>query len=94
MEEKVKKPFKYYAIRIANAVVFRRTVLQVTCVRSVLHKPGTDLLLEQRTYVGGKVIGFMPYNVWTRHGGTPFTKCLRITRDLYRSLSPYITKSE
>ena len=91
-----KKPFKYYAIRFTNTVIFRRTVGTLQKVRSVLYKPQTDFRLEQVTYIGGKVIGCMPYYQWTRHGGKQFAegKCLQLTREQYRALHPYVHKAK
>ena len=89
-----KKLFKYYAIRISNTVVFRRTVSQIQKVRSVIYKPNSDFRLEQITYVGGNAVGSMPYSEWTKHKGTRLATdaCVKIARETYRALDPYITK--
>jgi hypothetical protein len=90
----VKKPFKYFAIRVGNTVVFRRTVGQLQRVRSVLYKPKTEFRLEQVTYSGGRVIGCISYNDWATHGGARLAgnMCIRIDRAQYKALDPYICK--
>jgi hypothetical protein len=89
-----KKLFKYYAIRVANTVVFRRTVGQIQRVRSTLYKPNSDFRLEQVTYVGGSAVGCISFLEWTKHGGAriPINGCLKITREKFRALDPYIQK--
>jgi hypothetical protein len=88
-----KKLFKYYAIRVGNTIVFRRTVSTLKKVRSVLYKPGTEFRIEQITYSGGQAVGCMPYNDWATHGGKRLNICMcsTISRETYRSLAPYIT---
>lgn len=89
-----KKPFKYFAIRFANTVIFRRTVNTLQKVRSVLYKPRTEFRLEQVTYTGGKVIGCMPYATWVKYGAKQISDngCIKLTREQYRALDPYIIK--
>jgi len=89
-----KKPFKYYAIRVANTIIFRRTVNQLFMVRSMLYKPRSEFKLEQISYTGGIIIGSMPYIEWLNHGKREIrvNGCTRIQREDYRALDPYITK--
>ena len=90
-----KKPFKYYAIRVHNMIVFRRTVGKLNKVRSLLWKPRSDFRMEQITYTGGKVVGCMTYTDWVNHGGRGIglNGCLLVNRDHYRALGPYINAS-
>lgn len=91
-----KKLFRYFAIRVAGTIVFRRTVDKLSRVRSVLYKPNTTLKLEQVSYVGGRVIGTMPYTKWLYVGKRQIANngCTPISRDTYRALRPYIQKGE
>lgn len=90
----LKKPFRYFAIRVANTVVFRRTTNKVQKAKSVLYKPKTDFKLEQVTYTGGRVIGCMPYTLWVKYGGAALSpdRLTQLSRDEYRALDPYIYK--
>lgn len=87
-----KKPFKYYAIRIANMIVFRRTVKKLTRVKSVLYRPRTDFRLEQVTYTGGTVVGCMSYYDWTMHGGNALQpgNWIQLPKERFRALGPYM----
>jgi hypothetical protein len=89
-----KKLFKYYAIRVMNTVVFRRTVNQIQKVKSVIYKPNSDFRLEQVTYIGGTAVGSMSYNDWAKHGGSRLSinACIRVSREQFRALDPYINK--
>lgn len=91
-----RKPFNYFAIRVMNTVIFRRTVAKVKKVRSVLYKPNTEFRLEQVTYTGGKVVGSMPYAMWVKHGGGQIkvSACISITRELFKAMGPYIQKGD
>lgn len=89
-----KKSFKYYAIRVVNMVIFRRTVAQISLVKSRLYKPNSTFIVEQVAYTGGKVIGSIPYSEWCAHGGRAFARHLRITREQFRALSPFMQKGE
>ena len=91
MEQK-KKLFKYYAIRVCNTVVFRRTVNKLKRVRSVLYNPRTEFRLEQVTYNGGLTVGCMSYTDWISHGGSKLNinGCLHITREQFKSMQPFI----
>jgi len=90
----MRKQFKYFAIRVANTVIFRRTINTLQKVKSVLYNPRTEFKLEQITYTGGRVIGCMPYLEWSRHGGSRLsTSCFtQLTKEQYRALDPYICK--
>ena len=89
-----RKKFKYFAIRVANSVVFRRTVSTVQRVRSVLYNPLTGFKLEQVNYVGGTPIGCMPYVDWKKYSKITLNinQGKQIDKSLYRSLDPYICK--
>lgn len=89
-----KKPFKYYAIRVGNSVIFRRTVGTLQKVRSILYKPRTEFKLEQITYTGGKIIGCMSHIDWYNHMNKNLNSITRLTREQYRALDPYIYKDE
>jgi hypothetical protein len=93
MESGQKKIFKYYAIRVGNMIMFRRTINTLKKVRSVLYKPGTEFRIEQITYSGGQAVGCMSYNDWATHGGKRLNSgmCSLVSRETYRSLGPYIT---
>lgn len=91
-----KKPFKYFAIRVGDMVVFRRTVNSITKIRSVLYNPHkADFRLEQITYTGGTVVGSISYVMWCKYAGAiriSIGSCKQIDRSLFRSLDPYICK--
>lgn len=89
-----KKQFKYYAIRVANMIIFRRTVNKLRKVQSRLYKPNTEFSLAQITYTGGKVVGCMPYANWVMYTATGIRVggWKLVTRDRFRALDPYITK--
>lgn len=91
-----KKLFRYFAIRVANTILFRRTVDKITRVRSSLYKPGTTLKLEQISYTGGRVIGSMPYSEWLRCGKRQITNngYVAVSRESFRALKPYMQKGE
>lgn len=91
-----KKQFKYYAIRVSDNIVFRKTANTLRRVKSVLYKISTDFRLVQISYTGGRIVGCMSYANWRECGGKPLAmgNCLRIDRELYRSLDPYITKEK
>jgi hypothetical protein len=90
-----KKLFKYYAIRVLNTVVIRRTVGPINLVRSRLYTPTNGkVIIEQTTYTGGKVIGTISYAAWTAHGGKAFLKGVRITREQFRAFRPFLQKGE
>ena len=92
MERKL--PFKYYAVRVLNTVIFRRTVTQLSKVQSKLYKPGTNFVLTQVTYIGGRIIGSMSYTDWVKFGGKGFNTVTKVPREQYRSLLPYMQKAE
>ena len=89
-----RKPFNYFAIRVQNTIVFRRTVSRIKRVRSILYKPNTEFKLQQVTYTGGRVIASMPYVTWATHGGQALNLggCVKITKEFYRALGPYLQK--
>jgi hypothetical protein len=91
-----KKVFKYYAIRVLNTIVFRRTISELKRVRSVLYRPRTEFRLEQVTYTGGRVIGSMSAALWQKHGGKlmQHSQCIRVTREQFRAMEPYMQKGE
>jgi hypothetical protein len=91
-----KLPFKYYAIRVSNSVIFRRTVKQLTKVKSEVYSTASSFRVTQISYCGGKIVATMPYIEWSRHGGKPLnsSKCIRITREEFRGLVPFMQKSE
>jgi hypothetical protein len=89
-----RKPFKYYAIRVANTIVIRRTVGHITLVRSRLYKPNSGFEVEQLTYTGGKSIGTMSYNEWVAHGGLRLAKHAKITREQYQAMRLFLHKGE
>ncbi len=91
-----KKPFKYYAIRVANGVIFRRTVGTIEMVKSIITKRNSDLLLQQVSYRGGKVIGYMPYTEWVSYTGTAINLdgYKKLTRERYKALLPFIRVCE
>jgi hypothetical protein len=90
-----KKRFKYFAILVANTVIFRRTVSSLQRVRSVLYsRLNAEFRLEQVTYTGGRVMGSMPYKQWLEHGGQALrlNSCTLVTRERFRALDPYMQK--
>lgn len=90
----LKKQFKYYAIRIADGIVFRRTTGKLQKVKSTLYKPGTNFRLMQVSYTGGKVVGCMSYSEWVAHAqrGIATGNYAKIDRELFKALDPYISK--
>lgn len=91
-----KKPFRYFAIRIAGTILFRRTADKLTRMRSTLYKPRTELRLEQVTYTGGRVVGSMPYADWRKLGKREIADngYCAVTRETFRALQPYMQKGE
>lgn len=87
-----KLPFKYYAIRVLGMVIFRRTVNHLSKVESRLYKPGTSFVLTQVTYTGGRIVGSMSYRQWTELGGRAFSSVMKVSRDQYHSMLPYMQK--
>lgn len=95
MELNTKKPFKYYAIRIGNTLVFRRTVNKINKVSSLLYKPNGIFRLQQVTYTGGKVMGCASYDTWLNTGGRQIAigNYKKLDRSIYKAFEPYITKN-
>jgi hypothetical protein len=91
-----KKSFRYFAIRIAGTIVFRRTADKLNRVHSVLYKPRTTLRLEQVSYTGGHVVGSMAYTEWLKCGKRQLTDngYVLVTRDTFHGLKPYMQKGE
>lgn len=88
------KQYKYYAIRMQNTIIVRRTLLGLKQVTSKLHKPGTDFVLQQVTYTGGIVIGSMNYQDWVKHGGPTISTYKKIERTLARAMRPFLVGGE
>jgi hypothetical protein len=91
-----RKVFKYFATRVANIVILRRTVTKLTRVRSMLYKPNSEFRLEQVTYTGGRIIGCLTYPEWAKYSkiGIQPGGCARLTREQVRALDPYIYKQD
>ncbi len=90
MERKL--PFKYYATRVGNSIVFRRTVNKLYMVKSQLYKPYTDFHLIQIGYTGGRIVATMPYKEWTRRGGSAINigRYAKVPREQFKALSPFM----
>lgn len=88
----VKKPYKYYAIRILNKVIIRRTVGKLTRVSSTLYSHTTKFKLKQVTYTGGTVVGIIHYNQWIRSGytGIKVNGYEKLTRVAYKAIKPFL----
>lgn len=84
------KAYKYYAIRVQNTIVIRRSLVGLKIITSILSKPNTDFLLKQTTYSGGVVIGSLPYKEWVGHGGPTIGAYRKVDRTLVRSMQPYL----
>ena len=86
---------RYFAIRVGNTVMFRKTVGTISVVRSVLRGRTTDFWLEQTTYVGGRPAGSLGYTRWRELGGGRIRRdgYLQISKQTYRGLDPYITQT-
>lgn len=84
--------YKYYAIRVHNAVIIRRVLGSLKRVTSSLYKPGTEFALKQVTYTGGLPIGSLPYAEWTKRGmgAIAVNGCLKITREKMLSVKPIL----
>jgi hypothetical protein len=84
------KPYKYYAIRVGNTIMIRRTLIGLKQVTSMLMKPGTQFVLKQVTYTGGIVIGSLSYRDWIRLGQSELRSYKKLDKTMVRSLRPYI----
>jgi hypothetical protein len=85
-----KKAFRYFAIRVGNFIIFRKTVGKIRRVKSMLYRPYTEFVLTQVTYTGGKIVGCMPYKAWLEHSGKQFSGIMLVPRDKFRALIPFI----
>lgn len=88
------KVYKYYVVRIGGLLVFRRSLLGIRKVTSKIYKPGTEFVMSQSTWTGGIVIGSMPYSKWysTQKKQIASGGAIKITKDVYVSMLPYVTK--
>lgn len=87
---------KYFAIRMGNMVIIRRTTKFITKVKSTLVKKGSDFDLVSYTYTGGKIVGALPYKDWQFRTRTLINNggCLKTSREVVRGLKPFLTLGE
>lgn len=89
----MEKAYKYYAVRVHNMIIVRRTLVGLRKITSTLTKPGTSFALVQTTFTGGKVIGAVPYTVWLQHGGQTMSTYRKIERSLAISMQPFFLRN-
>lgn len=86
------RPPRYYAIRVHNMVILRRSLTGLRKVTSSLLKSESGFQLKQVTFCGGIVLGVLPYTDWCKHGGPSITSYVKIERALARSMEPLLLK--
>ena len=88
--------YRYYAIRVHNAVIIRRVLGKLKRVTSSLYKPGTEFALKQVTYTGGLAIGSVPYNEWVNRGlgAISINGCQKISREKMLSVKPIMFRGQ
>lgn len=91
-----KLTYKYFAIRVSNTVIIRRTSDGVQKIKSVLHKPGSEFSLVQISYIGGKPIGSISYNELYNRTGYKILNLgyVRIPVEKVKALRPFLLKGD
>ncbi len=91
-----KKLFKYYAFRMSDIVVIRKTTQKLKKVKSVLRNPTTSFVLEQVTIIGGLIVGTIKYTEFNSRTKIVLSnlQCKPIERATARGLLPFMNTGE
>lgn len=83
---------KYYAVRVHNMIVIRKTKFGLRKITSTLSKPGTVFALRQVTFTGGKVLGVIEYKEWVNHGGPSVLTYKQVERTTVKGMEPFLVR--
>lgn len=91
-----KAVYRYYAVRVYNTVIIRRTSKRISKIKSMLYKKGTEFSLVQISYIGGKVIGTIYAAELHKRCGVSVqvSKCVEINWSKVKALKPFMQKGE
>jgi hypothetical protein len=88
------KPYKYYAIRVGQTIVVRKSLNGLKQITSRFYSVKNGLDIKQVTYTGGIVVGTLDVRLWAKLKGTIVTTFKPLTRDEAKGLIPYYDKDK